>query len=185
MTPAEREALKLAASKNPMPKGIHREGMKLIGKTGQGTHEENCTLVQGFPMGQWEMGHLLDYYELASPDVILHLLDLISSLELTLANATSLMEVQAQRIATFEASGKWISVDQELPKEETSVLIIHRGDVKIGERRWEYPTFEESYRPFWYWDDPNDDGKDWECPDVTHWQPIPAPPTEPTPEEGK
>jgi hypothetical protein len=71
---------------------------------------------------------------------------------------------------------QWIKVKDKRPKEETPVLIVWRGEIRIGEIRWEYPTHEDSYQAFPYWDDPNDDGKDWEWPDITHWQPLPEVP---------
>lgn len=70
----------------------------------------------------------------------------------------------------------WISVNDELPSEETPVLIFWNGNIIVGERRWEHPTFEETFNAFWYWDDPTDDGQDWERNEVTHWMPLPEAP---------
>jgi hypothetical protein len=67
----------------------------------------------------------------------------------------------------------WILTSCKLPPVETPVLIIHRGAVRIGELRWETPSFEDTFRAFNYWDDPNDDGQEWGWDDVTHWMPIP------------
>lgn len=52
------------------------------------------------------------------------------------------------------------------------------GSPKLGEIRWESPGFEDSYQAFRYWDSPTDDGKVWECGDITHWMPLPQPPKE-------
>jgi Protein of unknown function (DUF551) len=71
---------------------------------------------------------------------------------------------------------KWISVHNRLPKAETAVLIAHKDGIRTGEIRWDHPTHEEDYQSFRYWDDPYDDGKDWEWSDVTHWMPLPEPP---------
>lgn len=76
------------------------------------------------------------------------------------------------------ATPQWIRVDDDLPPDETAVLIILRGEIAIGELRWERPSYEEAYQPFRYWDNPHDDGKDWQWPDVTHWMPLPAAPKE-------
>ena len=70
----------------------------------------------------------------------------------------------------------WISVEDRLPDEEIPVLIIFNGEIVIGERRWDNPGFEDTYKAFWYWDDPTDDGQDWGRDEVTHWMPLPKPP---------
>lgn len=70
----------------------------------------------------------------------------------------------------------WIAVTERLPKDETPVLILWNGLIRIGERRWEEPTHEDTYERFWYWDDPEDDGQCWENMDVTYWSPLPTPP---------
>jgi hypothetical protein len=76
-----------------------------------------------------------------------------------------------------DAVPEWIPCISKLPLDKTPVLIIRNGEVRVGERRWEYPSFEDSYKAFWYWDDPNDDGQQWEYNnDVTHWMPLPAAP---------
>lgn len=73
----------------------------------------------------------------------------------------------------------WISVTVELPKEETPVLVLLNGKPRVGERRWEMPSYEDTFKAYWYWDDPEDDGQCWEVPDITHWMPIPPAPVEP------
>jgi hypothetical protein len=76
------------------------------------------------------------------------------------------------------AAPRWISVDERLPADETPVLIMLRGEIAIGELRWEHPSHEETYESFRYWDNPSDDGQDWQWPDVTHWMLLPAAPKE-------
>ena len=71
---------------------------------------------------------------------------------------------------------EWIKVEDKRPKSETPVLIVYKGTIRVGKIRWEYPTHEDTYHAFSYWDDPFDDGQDWEWPDVTHWMPLPEPP---------
>lgn len=80
-------------------------------------------------------------------------------------------------VASTAGLGAWISTSRQLPSDETPVLIFRNGEIRVGERRWEYPGFEDTYRAFWYWDDPNDDGQAWEDNnDVTHWMPLPEAP---------
>ena len=67
----------------------------------------------------------------------------------------------------------WIKCPERLPKIETPVLIVYRGQIRVGELREEHPTWEETFKAYSYWDDPEDDGKDWEWFDVTHWMPLP------------
>ncbi len=62
-------------------------------------------------------------------------------------------------VASIAMLGVWISTSRQLPLDETPVLIFRNGEFRIGERRWDYPGFEDTYRAFWYWDDPNDDGQ--------------------------
>ena len=75
----------------------------------------------------------------------------------------------------------WVSVDERLPADETPVLIVLRGGITIGELRWERPSWEETYQAFRYWDDPHNDGQDWQWHDITHWMPLPEVPKEPGP----
>jgi hypothetical protein len=59
-----------------------------------------------------------EFESAATPEAILHLLDLISSLELTLSNATSVMEVQRERIEALEASVRDFLDYADIPREE-------------------------------------------------------------------
>lgn len=77
-------------------------------------------------------------------------------------------------LATMEAG--WIPVSERMPEPEIPVLIMLNGVFRIGEIRCEYPSRDETYKPFFYWDDPYDDGQPWEVFDVTHWMPLPAAP---------
>lgn len=60
-----------------------------------------------------------------------------------------------------------------IPPSETPVLILYRGNWRLGELREERPTWEESFKPFRYWDDPYNDGQEWDWDDVTHWAHLP------------
>lgn len=73
----------------------------------------------------------------------------------------------------------WTAVSDELPPDETPVLcVVHGYDQPlILERRWDYPTYEETYPPYWYWDDPQNDGQDY-ADSVIAWRPLPDLPSE-------
>jgi len=64
----------------------------------------------------------------------------------------------------------WISTEDSLPTAETPVYIIRNGKLRIGELRWDHPTYEDNYTSYRYWDDPNDDGQCWEFDEITHWK---------------
>lgn len=69
--------------------------------------------------------------------------------------------------------GAWISTEESLPDDETPVLILFScGGRRIGELRWERPTWEETFTAYRYWDDPENDGQDWDFGDVIGWHPI-------------
>lgn len=71
------------------------------------------------------------------------------------------------------SDAQWVAVSERLPEDETPVLIVHKGKLRIGEIRWEYPGCEDNYEAFRYWDSPDDDGQEWEWNNVTHWMPLP------------
>lgn len=70
----------------------------------------------------------------------------------------------------------WKRSEDELPREETPVLIFRDGEICPGELRWETTSYEETYVPFRYWDDPTNDGRDWDWYSVTHWMSLPEMP---------
>ena len=73
---------------------------------------------------------------------------------------------------------EWQKTSESLPADETPVLVVRNGEIHIGELRWDYPHFEDGYEAFRYWDAPNNDGRDWQWPEVTHWMPLPEIPNE-------
>lgn len=75
---------------------------------------------------------------------------------------------------TLAAATRWVSTNDRLPEAETPVLVVYNGEVRLGELRWEHPTYEEGFAPFRYWDDPTNDGQVWDHCDVTHWMPLQA-----------
>jgi len=74
----------------------------------------------------------------------------------------------------------WNKCSHVLPDCGQAVLILFEdGRYQIGALFWEYPIQpEESFQPYRYWDDADNDGCGWDSTEVTHWQPLPAPPTE-------
>lgn len=68
----------------------------------------------------------------------------------------------------------WTPTEILLPVCETPVLVVVRGVVRIGERCWDHPGHEDTYQSYWYWDDPHNQGQEWERDHVTHWMPIPT-----------
>lgn len=70
----------------------------------------------------------------------------------------------------------WNNTIDSLPPDETPVLIVYQGEVRIGELRWEHPTFEETFKSFRFWDDPYNDGKCWEWNAVDLWTHLPEVP---------
>lgn len=65
----------------------------------------------------------------------------------------------------------WIKCSDRIPPAETEVLIVHKGKIKIAALSWDIGGVEDSYQPYQYWADP-DDNADYEWDDVTHWQPL-------------
>lgn len=74
---------------------------------------------------------------------------------------------------------KWISVEDRLPASETPVLVWFKNkEVRVASLEWEFPSYEDNYLAYRYWDCPYNDGQDWEWFDITHWMPLPEPPEE-------
>ena len=61
------------------------------------------------------------------------------------------------------AQSEWISVQDRLPDTETTVLVC-------TERGYIFTSWASDVDVFWFYDEEEDDR-------VTHWQPLPAPPT--------
>jgi hypothetical protein len=77
------------------------------------------------------------------------------------------------KLDAYIAAGGWTRVEDGLPKDETPVLIQLRGILRIGELRWERPGYEDAWCAYQYWDDPTNDGQDWDWDEVTHWRELP------------
>ena len=66
----------------------------------------------------------------------------------------------------IEANDGWVSVDEQLPEHEGEYLVCHWGMFN-GQKTQRYVD-----RDFFY-----SETKEWDKTYVTHWQPLPAPPT--------
>jgi len=95
---------------------------------------------------------------------------------LKLAAAPAAPQAPAATQAQAAEPVAWISVEDRLPADETPVLAVVFGKPRIAELRWEKPGWEDTFTAHQYWDDPEDDGQDWQWSDVTHWMQLPAAP---------
>jgi len=76
----------------------------------------------------------------------------------------------------------WIPVTERLPKEYETVLVATDGAVSAGEIRFPFES-EGPEEPWWMvFKDRRDTSPSWagmvSLNDVTHWMPLPAPPTD-------
>lgn len=68
----------------------------------------------------------------------------------------------------------WVrGTNEALPPEETPVLTNYQG-VRVLERRWDKPSYYDSYEAYWYWDDPKNDGQEIAREEVNEWMYIPT-----------
>ena len=77
--------------------------------------------------------------------------------------------------------GDWVSTGvlaplKVLPKDGIAVLIcFFDGTIRKGALYWDIPSFEDIYEKFQYWDDPDNEGQEWDWGDIVGWQPLPKP----------
>ena len=64
----------------------------------------------------------------------------------------------------------WIKTKDKLPPNETPVLILLRGQPRIGRLCLVEAFCGSTYD---YWEDPYNASQDWSHEDVSHWQAIP------------
>jgi hypothetical protein len=62
-------------------------------------------------------------------------------------------------------SGEWISVSERYPEEDEDVLVFSTDGIHVA-------SLDEDGT--WY----PSHGDGWDFPGVTHWMPLPAPPTD-------
>lgn len=100
------------------------------------------------------------------------------SKEADMGNPITASEAYRKESAESLNKGQWILATDRLPPEETPVLVLRCDQVRVGAIFWDYPSYEDTYKAYRYWDDPYDDGQMWEFDEVTHWMPLPdTPPT--------
>jgi len=62
----------------------------------------------------------------------------------------------------------------ELPEENTPVLVMFRNDdICMGELITRQPKLGDAFESYQYWDDPYQNGKDWDWNDIVGWAPLP------------
>ena len=67
-----------------------------------------------------------------------------------------------------------LAPEEALPEDETPVLLLFwNGKRRIGELRWESPGHEDTFQAYRYWDDPENDGQDWDWADIVGWRELP------------
>jgi hypothetical protein len=69
---------------------------------------------------------------------------------------------------------KWVTIGDSLPPDETPVLTVYKGTIRILELRWDEPSREDSWEAYRYWDDPYDSGHSLNFDHVEHWMYLPA-----------
>lgn len=73
---------------------------------------------------------------------------------------------------------EWIKCSENLPESGEPVLIrLDNGVHQVGALFWDEPVQpEETFEPYRYWDDQDNDGSGWNSDRITHWMPLPDPP---------
>jgi hypothetical protein len=76
-------------------------------------------------------------------------------------------------LENLAAFTEWTATSDRLPPDETPVLVaFHNGARRIAALFWEEPGYEDTFARYQYWDDPDDDGQNWDWADITHWAPL-------------
>ncbi len=72
---------------------------------------------------------------------------------------------------------EWISVKDSLPAVYDRVLCLFNDEQTVLALIEVSPTPKEDFNAFSYWREPLNECMDIAWHDVTHWMPLPAPPT--------
>lgn len=72
----------------------------------------------------------------------------------------------------------WISVKDDLPSVCERVLCLFNGEPIVLELGLESPSYEETFKAFYFWLEPYDEILLPEWDEVTHWMSLPEPPKE-------
>tara|TARA_R110000851_G_C12742708_1_gene531078 strand:- start:117 stop:344 length:228 start_codon:yes stop_codon:yes gene_type:complete len=70
---------------------------------------------------------------------------------------------------------KWIETSKELPSERQRVLCLFNGEPIVLELSCESPTYEDTFKSFYFWLEPYDEILCPEWGEVTHWCEIVIP----------
>jgi hypothetical protein len=68
---------------------------------------------------------------------------------------------------------EWINVEDNLPALGVPVLTIFRGSPLVLELCEGHPSYEETFKPFKYWNEPSSEILEPDWYEVTHWMPLP------------
>lgn len=69
---------------------------------------------------------------------------------------------------------KIFDINDSLPPDETPVLVKYNDKWRVLELAWERPSWEETYSPFRFWQDPYDEGLELDWDSVTEWCYLPG-----------
>lgn len=108
-----------------------------------------------------------DNVDKASEELHTKQLATLDALEQLRATVAAELAERDARIAELEATHRWISVDERLPKRNERVWVIGTGATypQVAHYRYSAPA-----GAFW------DNGGDLPLRHVTHWMPLPLPP---------
>ena len=90
------------------------------------------------------------------------------------------MLLEAWQAAKAHAVPQWIPVSERLPTYGDNVLIVADGEIETENQVFEFKKGKFSSSDFF--ESNKDDGIYYYIREITHWMPLPAPPT---PEDGK
>lgn len=67
----------------------------------------------------------------------------------------------------------WHDASHELPPEGALVLIeFTNGRLRLASIFEDVPSWEDTYQAYFYFDDPEDEGQDWQMDDIARWKYI-------------
>lgn len=67
----------------------------------------------------------------------------------------------------------WRILEDETPPDQTDILIKRdNGSICVAALYWEHPMFEDTWESYRYFDNPYDEGQEWEWHSVVEWKYI-------------
>ena len=77
------------------------------------------------------------------------------------------------KIIELKKKTQWFDPNVELPAGHERVIAVLNGEVIVLELQEETPTYEENFKPFFYWHEPFDEYMQIEWHEVTSWMHLP------------